>query len=209
LIELDINPLVATAAGVIALDARARISDTARVSRLAIRPFPAEWAADLATRSGLKLHVRPVRPDDEPALGEMFSHVSPEDLRFRFLTGIREVGHERLVPMTQVDYRRTINFLAFDGDLLIASAMLASDPDRIRAELAVTVRADYRGKGVSWTLVEHVMRYAEAEGIQVVESIESSDNHPALALEREAGFTTIPAPDCPTEVTVRRRVGAG
>jgi len=40
--------------------------------------------------------------------------------------GVPPVGHDRLVPMTQVDYRRTINFLAFAGEQLVASAMLAS-----------------------------------------------------------------------------------
>lgn len=209
IVDFEINPLLADVDGVVAIDARARISDVARASRLVIRPFPAEWAADLVTRSGTRIHVRPVRPDDEELLADLFRHVSAEDLRFRFLSGLREVGHERLVPMTQVDYRRTMHFLAFaDDGMLIASALLASDPDHVRAELAIAVRSDFKGRGVSWTLVEHVMRYAAADGIQIVESIENSENHAALALEREAGFLAVPTPGSSTEVTVRRRVGA-
>ncbi len=46
------------------------------------------WSSDLMTRTGFKFHVRPVRPDDEPALAELFAHVTLDDLRFRFLTGI-------------------------------------------------------------------------------------------------------------------------
>lgn len=203
--ELDINPLVPTPGGVLALDARARIAEPGTRTRLAILPYPAQWEAELMTRSGLTLYVRPVRPDDEDALGEMFAHVSPEDLRFRFLSGVRAVDHARLVPMTQVDYRRTINFLAFAGDVLVASAMLASDPDGARAELAVSVRADFKGRGVSWTLVQHVMRYAEAEGIKTIEAIESRENHAALALEREAGFVAVSDPQNP-DVVVRREI---
>ncbi len=208
IVELDINPLVATPEGVVAVDARARLSETKRESRLVIRPVPVEWAADLVTRSGLNLHVRPVRPDDEEALAGFFRNVAPDDLRFRFLTSIHEVGHDRIAAMTQVDYRRTMHFLAFTGDgTLIASAMLASDPDRIRAELAISVHAGYKSRGVGWTLVEHVMRFAKAEGIEVVESVESRENHAALALEREAGFTIVPGSGCTSEVTVQRRVG--
>ncbi len=190
----------------IAIDARARIAEEGRESRLVIRPVPVEWAADLVTRSGLALHVRPVVPDDEALLDELFRHMSADDLRFRFLTGLREVGRDRLVPMTQVDYSRTINFLAFAGETLVASAMLAADPDGVRAELAIAVREGYKAKGVSWTLVEHVMRYARAEGIQFVESTESNENQAALALEREAGFEMIPVAGSPTEMLVRRRV---
>ncbi|RYE02858.1 MAG: GNAT family N-acetyltransferase, partial [Sphingomonadales bacterium] len=206
--EMDINPLVPTARGVLAVDARARICDPADRTGLAILPYPSEWEADVTTRSGVALHVRPVRPDDEAALAAMFAAVSLEDLRFRFLTGVSTVGHDRLVPMTQVDYRRTINFLAFAGEELVASAMLASDPDGERAELALAVRADFKGKGVSWTLVEHVMRYARAKGIGTVESVESRDNQAAIALEREAGFEIAPNGDCGSEVIVRRRVAA-
>ena len=208
IVELDINPLVPTPRGALALDARARIADPAKRVPLAIQPYPAQWEAELTTRSGVALYVRPVRPDDESALAEMFAAVTLEDLRFRFLSGVSTVGHDRLVPMTQVDYRRTINFLAFAGEQLVASAMLASDPDGERAELALAVRADFKGKGVSWTLVDHVMRYARAKGIGTVESVESRDNHAAIALEREAGFEVAPHGECGTEVVVRRRVAA-
>lgn len=206
--ELDINPLIPSTGGVVAIDARARIADAADRTPLAIRPYPAEWEAEVTTRSGVALHIRPVRPDDEAALAEMFAAVSLEDLRFRFLSGVSSVSREQLVAMTQVDYRRTINFLAFAGDRLVASAMLASDPDGERAELALAVCADFKGKGVSWTLVDHVLHYARARGIETVESIESRDNYAAIALEREAGFEIAPHGDSPTEVVVRRHMDA-
>lgn len=209
IVELDINPLVVDENGVIALDARVRITDKPRESRLVIRPVPMQWAKDFVTRDGVKMHVRPVRPDDEAALGEFFHHVTPDDLRFRFLTGIREVGRDRLAAMTQIDYRRMMNFLAFAEDgTLIATAMLACDSDGVRAELAVSVRADFKNRGVSWMLMQHVLAYAEAEGIHTVESVESSENHAALKLEREAGFTAVRNADGGTEVTVRRELPA-
>jgi len=206
--EFEINPLVANASGVIALDARGRLDGTPGITPLAIRPVPVEWTADLVTRGGVSLHVRPVVPDDEALLADLFAHVSMEDLRYRFLTGLRQVGRDRLVPMCQVDYARTINFLAFAGETIVASAMLVSDPDRKRAELALAVRDGFKGKGISWTLVEHVLAYAAAEGIESIESIESRDNRAALALEREAGFIALPVPGDPTSILVRRSVTA-
>ena len=84
--------------------------------------------------------------------------------------------------------------------------MLATDPDRVRAELAISVHADFKNRGVSWTLVQHVLDYARAEGIETVESVESSENHAALKLEREAGFVAVSEESSGTEVTVRRQV---
>jgi hypothetical protein len=40
-----------------------------------------KWTADLTTRTGVKVHVRPVRREDEAGLTEFFSHVTKEDLR--------------------------------------------------------------------------------------------------------------------------------
>ncbi|EJL33008.1 acyl-CoA synthetase (NDP forming) [Caulobacter sp. AP07] len=198
IVELDINPLRVDAYGVLALDARIVITpDADPGSRLVIRPVPMEWAADLRTRSGVAFHVRPVRPDDTPAVAAFFAQLDAEDLRLRFLSPLRTVDAGRLALMTQVDYRRTMTFLAFDADrqTVIATAMLASGADPERAEVAVAVRSDLKGHGLGWTLLDHVLRYARAQGVKVVHSIESADNVAALQLERDMGFTARICPD--------------
>ena len=129
-----------------------------------------DWSRDLTTRTGLTFHVRPISPEDEAALAEFFRHVTPEDLRFRFLGGVREVSHERLVAMTQIDHRQTENFLAFaeDGRLIIATAMLACDKVLEKGEVAISIRADYKHRGVGWELLRHIARYAEAKGVKTL-----------------------------------------
>lgn len=198
IMELDINPLLVDSSGVVALDSRVRISLEPQVdSRLSIRPAPMQWSANLLTRAGMAIYVRPVRGDDEPLLAEFFTHVSPEDLRFRFLGGVTDVGHDRLATMTRVDYRRTITFLAFDhvGGSILSVAMLAADPDRTRAEVALATRSDMKQQGVSWTLFEHVLRYAKAERIGVIEALEYADHEAALQMERELGFVVTSDPE--------------
>lgn len=207
IVELDINPLLADPTGVIALDARVRLSEEPlAIAPLAIRPPPMAWSADLVTRSGFAFHVRPVRSDDEPLLAEFFERVSPEDIRFRFLSGLDHVGHDRIAEMVRVDYRRTISFLAFEpgSRSVIATAMLAADPDRTRAEVAMVTRADMRKRGLSWTLFEHVLHYAETERIEVVEALEFADHDAAIRMSREMGFTCHADPDDPTLRILRR-----
>ncbi|TCS03918.1 bifunctional acetyl coenzyme A synthetase (ADP forming), alpha domain/GNAT family N-acetyltransferase [Caulobacter sp. BK020] len=209
--ELDINPLRVDAYGVLALDARIVITqDTSPPSRLVIQPVPMEWAADLRTRSGLAFHVRPVRPDDTPAVTAFFAQLDTEDLRLRFLSPLRTVDADRLALMTQVDYRRAMTFLALeaDGRTVIATAMLASGADPERAEVAVTVRSDLKGHGLGWTLLDHVLAYARARGVKVVHSLESADHVAALQLERDMGFTARICPDDTSLRIVERRIDA-
>ena len=164
-----------------------------------------DWSADLVTRDGFAFHVRPAAPDDQSALAEFFTHVTPEDMRFRFMTAIKTVDRARLVAMTQVDHLRTENFLAFANDrtTIIATAMLAGDEKLERAEVAIAIRADYKHRGVSWTLLEHVGWFAKAKGFVSIESVESRDNHAAIELEREMGFVALPCPGDATVVIVR------
>lgn len=168
-----------------------------------------DWSCDLVTRTGLKFHVRSARPDDEQALAEFFRHVTPQDLRFRFLSGMREISHDRLVALTQVDHRQTENFLAFAADqkTIIATAMVACDADLDKGEVAICVRADHKQKGVAWELLRHIARYAEAKGVRSLWSIESRENHEAIELEREQGFVAEIDPDDSTLMFIRKQLG--
>jgi acetyltransferase len=160
-------------------------------------------AGQIETRSGLRLAVRGAEPSDKPALAAFFRRVSPEDLRFRFLSAVREVGDDRLVEMTSVDHVRTEDFLAFDAaGAIVAAAMLAIDPSRERAEVAISVRADQRGKGIGWSLLRFVADQARARGVRQLQSVESRANFAAIQLQREMGFACRSHPDDPTLMIV-------
>lgn len=152
-----------------------------------------DWNRHLTTRTGFRLYVRPACPGDDGTVADFFTHVTREDLRFRFRAGMTVVGQSQIDALTHVDHNRTEDFLAFtaDGSMMIATAMLACDANMERGEVAIAIREDHKHKGISWELLAHVERYAEAKGIGVLESIESSDNHAAIELQREMGFTAL------------------
>ena len=198
IVELDINPLRADASGVVALDARIVITASQELnSPLVIAPPPSGWDADLTTKGGLKVRIRPAWPEDQRDLGVFFEALTPEDLRHRFLTSIKTVDEERLSLIAQVDFRRAASFVALDSatGAILAVALLAGAPKADRAEVAVSVRSDLKGRGLGWSLLEHTLAYAKAVGIRVVESFEAADNDEALKLEREMGFAVRPVAD--------------
>lgn len=166
-------------------------------------------AAELVTHTGFRFRVRRVREEDEPMLAEFFRHVTPDDLRFRFLTSVDKVSHARLLEMIEVDQDRTESFLVTADDqseAVIAVAMLAADPSNKTAEVAISIRADHKGRGIGWTLLNHLASHAQTKGVKVLEAIESRDNHAAIALEREMGFVAEPVEGDPGVVALRRRL---
>lgn len=169
-----------------------------------------EWCTELVTRAGTRLKVRPANPEDETLLAGFFEKVLPEDVRFRFLTPVPHPGHALLSRLVGVDHVRDENFLAFaeDGETLVATAMVTADAAMEKAEVAITVRADYRHQGVGWTMLDYAAGYAEAKGIKSIESIEAADNREAISLECEMGFTASFYPGDPRLVLVRKTLGA-
>lgn len=168
-----------------------------------------DWSRELTTRSGYVFRVRPADAGDEAGLSEFFTHVTREDLRFRFLSGIKEVGRDQIERMTHVDHRGTENFLAFDGlhGTMVATGMLAADPKLETAEVAIAIHKDFKHRGIGWTLLDHVTRFARSRGIKTIESMESRDNHQAIELEREMGFSLLPCNGDPSSVIVRHAIG--
>ena len=163
---------------------------------------------ELKTRAGVKLLVRPVQISDEPKLAEFFTHVTKEDLRFRYLVGINQVSQARIAELAEIDHTQVENYLAFGegGSPLIATAMLACDSKFERAEVAITIREDFKDQGIGWELLSHLAKAAQAKGVKVLESIEQRDNHAAIELERHMGFTTEADPDDPALVIVRKKL---
>lgn len=147
--------------------------------------------ASLATRSGLTLAVRPATEADEPLLSAFFDAVSDEDRRFRFLGAAPHVSHEQLEPLVHADHFRSESYLAFDpaNGTLVASGLLACDNALDTAEVAVSVRADYKGRGAGWALLDLLAEEAKHRGVRRVISIESRENQAAIEVERDKGFT--------------------
>jgi GNAT superfamily N-acetyltransferase len=146
---------------------------------------------ELKTRLGKTLTVRPVAPEDESLLADFFDRVSDEDRRFRFLSVRKHLTHEQLVPLVEVDHFRTEGLIAFDqvSGAMVAHAMLACDNPLDTGEIAVAVCSSWRGQGVGWAMLDVLAQAGRARGLRRVIAIEDRDNHAAIELEREKGFT--------------------
>lgn len=204
--ELDINPLLVDENGVIALDARLRISGPHEQRRrpLAIRPYPGEWERLLDLPDLGRIQVRPVRPEDEYRYDAFFSKVSSNDVRLRFFTPHVHLSHRFLARLTQIDYAREMAFVALSkpADDLLGVVRLILDPDRRRGEYGVIVRSDIKGHGLGWQLMQHLIDYARSEGVAEISGLVLAENGAMIDMARRLGFCVVSDPADPTVLNV-------
>ena len=193
-VELDINPLLADERGVIALDARMRVAPAAErgADRLAIRPYPRELE-ERTNLQGRAIVLRPIRPEDEPQHARFLDRIDGEDLRLRFFHVVGRFSHAGLARFTQIDYDREMAFIAVaraDGEdeETLAVARAIADPDRTRAEFAILVRSDLKGKGLGALLMRKLIRYCREREIGELVGEVLTTNDGMLGLARHLGF---------------------
>ena len=200
--EIDINPLLADEDGVLALDARIAVAPVETKfkgpghPRLAVRPYPKEWERRLVFDRN-PVFVRPVRPEDEPAFRKFFEKIAPKDLRLRYFTPIKHIGHAFLARLTHLDYARTMAFVAIDeasGDYLGVVHLLA-DANYEAGEYAILVRSDLKGRGLGWKLMELIIAYARHQGLKRVEGEVLGENTVMLEMCEKFGFQIKPDPE--------------
>ena len=201
LAELDINPLLVDAEGVLALDARVRVHlpGSGGERPLAIRPYPAELE-ETVTVGGKQLLLRPIRPEDSDLLKAFYANCPPADMRLRFFLSRREVPHSELARYSQIDYDREMTFIALTppdqqgARSMVGEVRAVCDPDNLRAEFAILVASAWQGKGLGHLLMGNLVGYLRGRGTGEVLGQCLVQNTAMQALARRAGFEVGGAP---------------
>jgi acetyltransferase len=199
---LDINPLLADASGVLAVDARVAVAAPDRKfagpgnARFAVKPYPTEWVRHLALKDNWRILVRPIRPEDEPLIHDFLKHVTMEDLRLRFLAPMKHFSHEFIARLTQLDYARAMAFVAFDeaSGELAGVVRLHSDSVYETGEYAILLRSDLKGRGLGWALMQLLIEYGKAEGLKEIYGQVLRENTTMIEMCRSLGFRVEPDP---------------
>jgi acetyltransferase len=209
IVELDINPLLADADGVVALDARIRVAatDADPVARLAIRPYPKALEETVALVDGRTLMLRPIVPEDEPALRAGFEQLTPEEIRLRFLAPMKSLTHIMAARFTQLDYDREMALVLGEAGIpgkaaLYGVVRISADPDLEKAEYAIVLRGDIVGRGLGRLMLERIIAYARSRGIGMIYGDVLHENSRMLKLCKALGFARRIHPEDSTLVRV-------
>jgi acetyltransferase len=197
--ELDINPLLVSHKGMIALDARVLlygkdVADAA-IPKPAIRPYPQQYVSPSRLKDGTGITLRPIRPEDEPLMVRFHSMLSEQSVRYRYFAPLKlgqRVAHERLIRVCFNDYDRDIAIVAEhkrDGaDAEILGVGRLSKTGQGGAEFAVIVRDDWQNKGLGRQLLTQLVHIGREEGLAQITGDVVGENLEMQRVAEKAGF---------------------
>jgi len=199
--ELDINPLLASHEGLLALDARVVIHEAAEESqlpRLAIRPYPAKYVAPWTMKDGTPVVIRPIRPEDEMMMRRFHASLSDRTVYLRYLSPLllsARTTHERLARITHNDYDREIALVVEgeeNGERLILgvarlSKLRGTDEE---ARFSMLISDAHQGKGLGKELLTRSIKIGRDEKIKRIIALMSPENEAMRRLCRAVGFSS-------------------
>ncbi|MGI9213149.1 MAG: GNAT family N-acetyltransferase, partial [Methylococcaceae bacterium] len=212
--ELDINPLMADETGVIALDVRIAVRQTPlsrlRYGHMAIHPYPGHLISTFETPEGLKITIRPIRPEDADREQTFVRGLSGEARFFRFMDTLQELSHDMLIRLTQPDYNRELALIATvmtdDEEQQIGVARYFTNPDGHSAEFALVIADAWQGKGLGSRLMTSLIEAAREKGFRYLEGEVLTRNTRMLKLMHRLGFNTQIHSDDPSLYRVMREL---
>lgn len=132
--------------------------------------YPSEYIEYCSLRDATQVLVRPIRPDDARRLQEGMQRLSAQSIYMRFLEAQKELTDIQAQTLATVDYLQRMALVAsveVDGDEeLIGVARYSVLPDRPgSAEVAIVIGDEFQGRGCGSLLLDRLVRYALAHGV--------------------------------------------
>lgn len=194
--KIDINPIIVKDDRAYVVDARI-ILDLNRFLRqgaehpenLVIAPYPKKYVTKRTLRNGVKVTLRPIKPEDENRFYNLFKSLSPQSVRFRFFQTIKEMTHDTLSRYCNLDYDREIAVVAqLDDNRLIGVVRLIFDTETRKGEFAIMVSDSWHGLGLGSKLMDYLIDIGRDLKLETIYSDVSPENAKMINLCSNKGF---------------------
>jgi acetyltransferase len=199
--EIDINPLLASPDGLVALDARVVVHGPevkeSDIPTTAIRPYPTQYISSWTLKDGTPVAIRPIRPEDEPAMVKFHETLSERSvyLRYFHLMNLEQrTTHERLTRICFIDYDREMALVAVgrnretgESEILGVGRMMKLVGSN-EGEVAVLVSDKWQGRGLGRELLSRLVVIGGDEKLTKLGADILPDNQDVMRICEKLGF---------------------
>jgi acyl-CoA synthetase (NDP forming)/RimJ/RimL family protein N-acetyltransferase len=145
--------------------------------------------ADVLLSDGTTVHLRPIEPEDAPAIVATHSRFSERTRYLRYFSPYPRIPERDLHRFTNVDHHDREAFVVEMGDRIVAIGRFdrlgAGSPE---AEVAFVVEDALQGRGIGSVLIEHLAAAAREDGIERFVAEVLPANATMLRVFADAGY---------------------
>jgi len=199
--EINVDPLLFDENGVFADSASIAI-DRDRMMReaadhhehSAVSPYPKKYVTVRTLKNGLRVKLRPIKPEDEKRFNELFKLLSAQSVRFRFFQVIRELTHDTLTQYCNLDYDREIAMVAEleDDKRIIGVVTIIPNFGGKTGEFAIMIGDPWHGLGLGSKLMDVISDIAKDLKLERIHGYVDRANTKMVNMCTKKGFATEP-----------------
>lgn len=150
--------------------------------------YPGDLERTARTRSGGSVQVRPIRPDDAPALVAFHAALSTQTVYLRFFGFHPVLTASEVERFTHVDYANRLALVALADARIVGVGRYDRIPGTGEAEVAFIVDDDYQHQGIGTLLADELVRAARRQGVTGFVADTLAENSSMLELFHRMGF---------------------
>ncbi|CAB5163647.1 4-hydroxybutyrate coenzyme A transferase [Olavius algarvensis associated proteobacterium Delta 3] len=132
--------------------------------------YPSEIAAEQATRKGLTVRYRAIKPSDEEGMRRLFYRFSDDSVYSRYFHSVRVMPHSKIQEYVNVDWHQVMSIIGMvreEGEeRIIAEGRYIRIPGTENAEVVFVVDEDYQNQGIATSIYRMLVQLARERGIK-------------------------------------------
>lgn len=132
--------------------------------------YPKELEREITLPDGVRLRLRPIRPEDQARLSAFYDRLSRQTAYQRFFTVMKRLPPDWAHLLANVDYERRLALLAEHGPPeapeLVGVARYEPTDRADTAELAFVIQDGWQGRGLGTIMLDALLTAADARGIR-------------------------------------------
>ncbi len=155
-------------------------------------PYPAQYETTIALKNGQEVMIRPIRPEDEPMMKDMFYSFSEKTVYLRYHGSLKTMSHNKLQVFCNVDYDTEMALVGVVGSAgqeeVIGVGRYMTDAAKTSAEMAFVVRDDYQRQGLGTILFMRLVEIGRMNGIRKFSADVLAENIGMLKIFHRSGM---------------------